>query len=193
MKYLGWLLLCGCIAFAQRSVMGSPIDILGLESELQRGAVQKSTLEPNQLRLETDFGQFAVQGYPKWLTLPLQGTALLALYRFLPDGPEARLEFSRNRSTFLLLGSRSSQKSLAVGNWRWGSFNTRSAQLDLLPKSQTIPLGKPVLVKQGLLYWCMHLAAIHLPTPETPSVSNEAERPRFDWVAWRVARAEQCR
>lgn len=160
---------------------------------MQRGTVQKTTLEPKHLRLETSFGQILVQGYPKWLTQPLEGTALVALYRFLPDGPEARLEFSRNQATFLLLGSRSSQKSLAVGNWRWGSFTSQSAQLDLLPKSQTIPLGKSVLVKQGLLLWCMHLAAIHLPAPETLGLSNEAERPRFDWVAWRVARAEQCR
>jgi hypothetical protein len=187
-------LLCLGLAFAQRSAVGEPITVRGLESESQSGTIQVARFVQKRLELETSFGQLEVQGYPKWLEAQsLGGSQLLALVRLLPDGPETRLEFSRNKTPFLLIGSRSSPLGTAIGAWRWSGFTTQSAQLTLTPKTQTIPLGQPVVVKQGLLLWCMHLAAIYLPTPETPGLSNEAERPRFDWAAWRVAKTEECR
>jgi hypothetical protein len=190
---LAWLLCLGA-ALAQRSAVGEPISVFGLKEELQNGTVQTARVENTRLNLETSFGQLEVQGYPKWLeSQPLSGSQLLALARLLPDGLETRLEFSRNKTPFLLIGSRSSPLGTVIGAWRWSGFTAQSAQLTLTPKTQTIPLGQAVVVKQGLLLWCMRLAAIHLPTPETPGLSNEAERPRFDWAAWRVSKTEQCR
>jgi hypothetical protein len=182
------------LALAQRGVVGEPIDVDGLGSEIQNGTVQAVRLEQKRLSLETSFGQLKVLGYPVWLdTQNMIGSQVLALYRLLPDGPEARLEFSRSQSPFLLIGSHTSQLSAVVGSWRWGAFSTSSTQLNLLLRNQTVPLGQAVLVKSGLVNWCLRLAAIHLPTPETPGLSNEAERPRFDWAAWRVAKTTDCR
>ena len=144
--------------------------------------------------LETSSGAISIMGYPAWLeSQKLVGTTLTTAFRVRPDGAETRLEFSRSQRPFLIIGSSTSPNSLLVGNWRFAlKIAEKSALVSLEPQTIVLPLEKNVLVKQGLLLWCVRLAALHLPVPSQPNVANEAETPRFDWAALRVSQATQC-
>ena len=110
-----------------------------------------------------------------------------------PDGIETRLELAQGKTPFLLLGSSTSPNSMLFGKWRF-SLQTaeRTAFINLEPQIMALPLGRGVVVRQGLLIWCVRLAALHLPIPSKPNVASEAESPRFDWAALRVTKAGQC-
>jgi hypothetical protein len=155
--------------------------------------VLKVRLEEQTLILETSVGQVQILGFPTWFNQNLIGTTLTSFYRLRPDGPETRLEFTRGKTPFLLLGANTSQNSLLLSNWRFlNKIADQTAFVELLGKTMALPLGRSVLLKQGLVLWCVRLAALHLPAPDEPNIANEAENPRFDWVALRVAKVTDC-
>jgi hypothetical protein len=194
MKPLYALLVCSSLALAQREVLGTSIGIVGLNNESTSGIIRTSRLENNKLNLETSAGQISILGYPTWLeTQKLIGANLSATQRLRPDGAETRLEFSKGKTPFLVIGSSTRPNSVLIGNWRFAlKISEKSAFVNLEPQSISLPLEKNMLVKQGLLLWCVRLAALHLPTPSKPNLANETETPRFDWAALRVSRATQC-
>ena len=194
MRFLGTIILFSSLVLAQREIVGQKIIVQGIDTDTPKSTITKTRLEPQKLLLETSVGVISILGYPAWLeSQKLVGTTLTTAFRLRPDGAETRLEFSRSQRPFLIIGSSTSPNSLLVGNWRFAlKIAEKSAFITLEPQTIALPLEKNVLVKQGLLLWCVRLAALHLPVPPTPNVANEAETPRFDWAALRVSRATQC-
>jgi hypothetical protein len=194
MKYFLLLLLCSSVVFAQRQMIGQTIEVQGINQETPKSTIKTVQLEMQKLLLETSAGQISILGYPSWLVSQrLIGTTLTATQRLRPDGSETRLEFARTRTPFLLLGAKTSPNAVLIGNWRFTlQISERTAFINSDTQTMALPLDKNVLVKQGLLLWCVRLAALHLPAPNQAGVANEAENPRFDWAALRVSRAAQC-
>lgn len=194
MKRMALILLLSSLALAQRQPVGQTIDISGVKPETSKTTVQNARLEPNKLQLETGAGTITVSGYPTWLEAQqFVGSSLSTNARMLPDGIETRLELAQNNRPFLVLGSRTSPNSILIGNWRFGfKITEKTAYINLEPRTVALPLGRSVVVRQGLIIWCVRLAALHLPAPSKPNVSNEAENPRFDWAALRVMTTGQC-
>ncbi len=194
MKHLLFVLLLSSLVLAQRQIVGQSIAVQGITEDRPKSTITKTRLESQKLLLETSSGVVSILGYPAWLeSQKLAGTTLTTAFRLRPDGAETRLEFSRNQRAFLIIGSSTSPNSLLLGNWRFAlKIAEKSALITLEPQTIALPLEKNVLVKQGLLLWCVRLAALHLPVPSQPNVANEAETPRFDWAALRVSRATQC-
>ena len=194
MKYLLAVLLLSSLVLAQRQIVGQGIAIQGVTEESPKSTIRNVRLEGKKMTLETSVGVISILGYPTWLeSQKLVGTTLTTAFRLRPDGAETRLEFSRSQRPFLIIGSSTSPNSLLVGNWRFAlKIAEKSALVSLEPQTIVLPLEKNVLVKQGLLLWCVRLAALHLPVPSQPNVANEAETPRFDWAALRVSQATQC-
>ncbi len=194
MKYISALLLFSALALAQRDTIGQSMVVRGVDSEPTRSQVKSMRLEQQTMTLETNTGQISIIGYPVWLERQqLAGTSLVSDSWLRPDGPETRLEFARTYSPFLILGSHTSPNSGLLGGWRFTSrIAEKTAFVQLLEKTTALPLERNVLIKQGLLLWCVRLAALHLPQATQPNVSNEAETPRFDWAALRVGKASLC-
>ncbi len=193
MKLLPLVFICSSLVLAQRETIGQGILISGVDSDTPKSQVLRMRLEQQTLTLETSAGQVQIAGFPAWLNQNLIGTTLTTFYRLRPDGPETRLEWTRGKTPFLLLGSNTSQNSVLLGNWRFlNRIADKTAFIELLGKNKALPLGRSVLLKQGLLLWCVRLAALHLPAPNEPNIANEAETPRFDWAALRVAKGTDC-
>ena len=194
MRFLGIIILFSSLVLAQREVIGQKIIVQGIDTDTPKSTITNTRLEEKKILLETNAGVISILGYPTWLeSQKLVGTSLTTTYRLRPDGSETRLEFSRSQTPFLIIGSNTNPNSVLLGKWRFAlKIADKSAFVNLEPQTITLPLEKNVLVKQGLLLWCVRLAALHLPVPSQAGISNEAETPRFDWAALRVSRATQC-
>jgi hypothetical protein len=193
MKALHLVFVCSSLVLTQRETIGQRILVSGIDTDTPKSQVLSMRLEQQILSLETSAGQVKITGFPTWLNQNLMGTTLTSFYRLRPDGPETRLEWTRGKTPFLLLGSSTSPNSVLLGNWRFlNRITDRTAFIELFGKNKALLLGRAVLLKQGLLLWCVRLAALHLPAADEPNIANEAEGPRFDWAALRVAKVTDC-
>ncbi len=194
MRFAYALLFFSGLALAQRETIGQGIVVRGVDSEPTRSQVKSMRLESQTVTLETSTGQISIIGYPAWLMgQQLAGTSLVSDSWLRPDGPQTRLAFARTYSPFLIIGSRTAPGADLFGGWRFTSrIAGTTAFVQLLEKTTSLPLERNVLMKQGLLLWCVRLAALHLPQATQANVSNEAETPRFDWAALRVSKASLC-
>jgi hypothetical protein len=186
-----WLLLFSSVVFAQRTVVGQALLVRGLNEDTPKSQIQSLQSEGRILRLNAPTARIELGGLPVWLEInAIVGSTLTPQFRQHPDGFEARLEFAKDNRTFLLVGVRSALDAIVVDKWRVGlNANATGSQMVLGTRRIELPLGGNV----WLGAWCVHLLALHLPPPPNQGIASEAEQPRLDWVAWRVANVANCR
>ncbi len=187
MKSLALCLLLSSLAFAQRDTIGQAIGIGGIASGSKTSKISAVKLENNILTLETDSGAITVQNYPLEQK-NFVGNTIIASRCDHPDGPESQLVF-QNPSPFLTIGAKTSIIGSTIGKYKFSrQIDGKTAQLELGTRHVVLALGKNVLVRNGVVPWCVRLVAMHIPKP----AALEADNPRFDWVALRVLRAKDC-
>jgi hypothetical protein len=186
-KYLAFCLLLSSLAVAQRDTIGQAIGIGGIAPGSTTSSIGNVTLENKTLSLETDLGIITVQNYP----LEQQnfvGKTIIATRLDRPDGPESQLVF-QNTTPFLIIGAKTSTGGKTIGKYRFSrQIDGLTAHLELGTRRVALPLGKNVMVRNGVVPWCVRLVAMHLPKP----AALEADNPRFDWVALKVVREKNC-